>query len=106
MRAAISLNGILRSPSPTQLWIAVFLVWSLSLTGIIGVPGIFHSLRLKSLLASKQGQVTQLQSELKLLQQEALELEKNKVTQQREIRRVLGYAAPDELIFDFSPDGT
>jgi cell division protein FtsB len=36
------------------------------------------------------------------LQAEAELLEKNKLAQQREIRRVLGYVASDEIVFDFS----
>lgn len=97
------LNALVRAPGPTQLWIVIFIVWSISLSGLVGVPGILQSLRLKSLLNSKQTQMNELQTELIRLQDEALGLEKNKVLQQREIRRVLGYSAPDELIFDFTP---
>jgi hypothetical protein len=36
------------------------------------------------------------------LKADADQLEHSKLVQQREIRRVLGYAADDEIIFDFS----
>jgi hypothetical protein len=46
--------------------------------------------------------LTQLQQELQKLQLDAKELESNRTAQLREIRRVLGYAATDEMVFDFS----
>lgn len=33
---------------------------------------------------------------------EKVRLEKSAATQEREVRRVLGYAASDEIIFDFA----
>lgn len=93
----------IRALGPTQLWLAIFAVWIISLTGLFGFPGVLQSLRLQKLLDSKQAQISQVQADINRLQQEALGLEKNKFLQQREIRRVLGYASPDEIIFDFVP---
>jgi len=99
------LGALIQAPGPTQLWLAIFAIWTISLSGLVGMPGVFQSLRLKSLLNSKETQINQIQGDVKRLQQEVLGLEKNKVIQKREIRRVLGYAAQDELIFDFTPQG-
>ena len=94
--------------SPGKLWALLFAFWGLFLTGglagFVDSPGIIQAARLGSLLDSKHDQQEALQDELRKLQNEAVQLEKSKIAQQREIRRVLGYAAPDELIFDFSGD--
>jgi hypothetical protein len=50
----------------------------------------------------KNQHLSRAQEELQKLQFEATQLEHNRTTQEREIRNVLGYAANDELIFDFS----
>lgn len=88
-----------------RLWMIFFGCWALFLSGVfasfIGSPGVIQAVRLQSLLSSKQGQIQQIQAELTTLEHQASRLEKNKAVQQREIRRVLGYAASDELIFDF-----
>lgn len=91
-----------------QKWMAFFGLWLLFLTGIFsniaGSPGILQAIRLKNLLTIKQEQVAKAQSEIQNLKTEAVQLENNRAAQIREIRRVLGYAASDELIFDFGPD--
>ncbi|MGK5083152.1 septum formation initiator family protein [Bdellovibrionota bacterium FG-1] len=92
--------------TPGKLWACLFGLWGIFLSGVgatfVGSPGVIQSIRLQSLLKSKQAQVELVRQEIKRLQSEASLLEKSKVIQQREIRRVLGYAAPDEIIFDFS----
>jgi cell division protein FtsB len=92
--------------SATKLWVSAFSLWGVFLTGIgatlTGSPGLAQAVRLSSLLRAKEAQVTQMQDELKRLRDEAGLLEKSRVVQQREIRRVLGYAANDEIIFDFT----
>ena len=52
----------------------------------------------------KKAQLLRLQSEIKKLQSEATQLEKSGYFQEREIRKVLGYASSDEIIFDFVPN--
>lgn len=92
--------------NPHRVWLGLFGVWSFLLTGVIsgfiGGPGALQAIRLENLLHAKYTKMNALQNQLTGLQSEAEEIEKSAVVQQREIRRVLGYAAPDELIFDFS----
>jgi hypothetical protein len=91
---------------PIQLWLCAFALWGLFLSGagasFVGSPGVIQAVRLKRLLDSKIADQVLLQADLRRLQTEAIQLERSKVTQQREIRRVLGYTAPDEIIFDFT----
>ena len=60
---------------------------------------------LNNLLSSKRAQLEQIQSDVRRLEEDYVHLEQSHAIQEREIRRVLGYAAPDELIFDFSDSG-
>ena len=87
-------------------WLTLFGFWMLFLTGVfanaLGTPGILQSVRLNNLHRIKQTSLSRLQEGLHQLQTEVADLETNRFAQQREIRRVLGYAAPDEIIFDFS----
>lgn len=96
----------MKNLTPLKLWTGLFAIWGLLLSGVfanfVGSPGVIQALRLKSLLASKQAQVELMQNELIRLQSEAAQLDHGKVAQQREIRRVLGYAATDEIVFDFT----
>lgn len=95
------LNG-----SVHKKWILVFSLWILFLSGLpanlIGSPGVLQLIRLNHLLDSKQAQLSDLIQETRKLQTEATLLETNRHAQLREIRKTLGYAAPDELIFDVS----
>ena len=90
-----------------RIWLILFTFWLLLLSGaltrFVGSPGILQAVRLKNLLESKKAQLTLAQQELQKLEMETSELERNPQAQVREIRRVLGYARPDELIFDFTP---
>jgi cell division protein FtsB len=93
-----------------KAWFAVFSLWGIFLSGIlagfVGSPGVIQAVRLNSLLHAKETQLTELQDELSRIKTEVSGLEKSRVVQQREIRRVLGYAASDELIFDFTLNDT
>ncbi len=84
----------------------MFALWLIFLSGaltpFLGTPGAIQALRLRHILNTKQALVSQREDELIQLQQQIAQLEKSRVAQQFEIRRVLGYAAPNELIFDFS----
>jgi cell division protein FtsB len=83
----------------------LFLVWSLFLSGLLdrtfSSPGVIQALELRSLLAEKQNQVAGLEAELRQLEEQFQHLEKNDAAIEREIRKTLGYAASDELVFDF-----
>lgn len=94
------------SLSANWKWLLLFGCWSLFLTGFfanfVGSPGILQAVRLDNLLQTKREQLSQLEQELKRLRQEVVQLETNRFAQEKEVRRVLGYAANNELIFDFS----
>jgi hypothetical protein len=91
--------------NPHRIWLGIFGVWAFFLTGalsgLVGGPGVIQAVRLENLLHSRSARMDQIQNHISEIQSESVGLEKNPITQQREIRRVLGYAAPDELIFDF-----
>ena len=86
-------------------WILLFSLWLLFLTGIfshvLGTPGILQAVRLRNLLAEKNAHLLRAQGDLQKLQGEIAQLETSRFAQAREIRKVLGYAANDEIIFDF-----
>jgi hypothetical protein len=72
------------------------------LTGFLGTPGITQAVRLRGLLHSKQAELTGLEAEIQRLDTETIRLERSRIAQEQEIRRTLGYAASDEIIFDFA----
>lgn len=92
----------------TRVWLFLFSTWAVLLTGVFAQfsvwspPGLIQWIQLRRLLESKDGQVALLESSIKRLDGEKQRLEKSRVAQEREIRRVLGYAAADEIIFDFT----
>lgn len=92
--------------SPHRLWLGIFGVWAFFLTGIFasffGGPGILQAIRLQNLLHARNLKLEAFQAQLNEAKAEADLMETSAIVQQREIRRVLGYAAPDEFIFDFS----
>jgi cell division protein FtsB len=96
----------LKLDSLHRRWIAGFALWLIFLSGVfskfIGSPGIIQAVRLQMLLHEKKSFVTQAESELSRLKIEAALLETHAATQEREIRKTLGYTAPDELVFDFT----
>ncbi len=87
-------------------WILIFSLWILFLSGLpanlIGSPGVLQAIRLDYLLNTKRQQLEQAEREARRLQTEASLLETNRYFQLREIRKTLGYAAPDEIVFDLS----
>jgi len=87
---------------------AFFGVWLLILTGAFnrwtGGPGLIQWFRIHRIVEKKQAKLAELESEVMALSTEQVRLERSPVAQRREIRRVLGYLAPDEILFDFSSD--
>ena len=88
------------------VWGSLLGIWAILLTGVLadltGSPGIAQSFKLRSLLSSRQKELQSIERVMGVLDDERKRLEENPAVQEREIRRVLGYAAKDELIFDFS----
>lgn len=69
-----------------------------------GSTGLLQLVELKNFLEIKQHESETLRERLKSLEEASLLLENNRAAQLREIRKVLGYIAPDEIVFDFSQD--
>ncbi len=97
---------ILYKTTPSQKWLILFSSWLLFLSGILttfaGSPGVLQAIRLKSLLDDKSAHLESAKLELQKLQTEIHLLENNRFAQIKEIHRVLGYTASDEIIFDFT----
>lgn len=91
--------------TPNRLWLGFFGVWVLFLSGILpgftGTPGVIQAIRLRGLLGIKQQELARLEDDLHTLQIEAEGLENSAVVQERAVRRVLGFVAPDEWVFEF-----
>ncbi|MBC7692700.1 MAG: hypothetical protein H7222_13140 [Methylotenera sp.] len=100
------MSRIFGGASPSGIWLSFFVLWILFLSGvmngIVGSPGALQAVRLTHLLTSKQDKLTALEDEVKRLDEDSNLLEKSRLAQELEIRRVLGYAGEDELIFDFT----
>ncbi len=92
----------------STLWILFFSVWSLFLTGALSfwieAPGAYQAWKLRSVLQSKREKVKTLQVQAQSLEQQTKNLQNNKFAQLVEIRKVLGYVAKDELVFEFHGD--
>lgn len=64
-------------------------------------PGIWQMISLQQDINSKKNELTELENQISLLEEEQVKLTSDSRYQENEIRRVLGYAAPNELIFEF-----
>ena len=88
-----------------KVWYALLGVWMVLLSGgfapWLGTPGVIQQVRLQGLLSAREAELARLQAEIDRLREESAALEKSKAVQHREIRKVLGYAADDEIVFDF-----
>lgn len=68
----------------------------------IGAPGVIQLFKLKNYQDQRQTQLTEAEAEIARLTFDVERLETSRTAQLHEIRKVLGYAAPNELIFDFT----
>lgn len=91
---------------PHRFWLGVFGFWLILLSGVLtpwtGGPGLLQWRRLETLLSQRQAQLQDLERQVLALSAEQVLLQRSTAAQQREIRRVLGYVRPDEMVFDFS----
>jgi hypothetical protein len=94
--------------NPHRVWLALFGAWLILLSGVLnpwlGGPGVLQWWRLESLLSQRQDRLTDVENQVLALSSEQVRLERSVATQQREIRRVLGYVRTDEMVFDFSAE--
>jgi hypothetical protein len=95
--------------TPTRLWLGVFGVWLLFLSGLLtpltGSPGVGQLVRLSGLLDLKRQELTRSEDDLHSLQVQAEGLENSPAVQEDAIRRVLGWVAKDEFVFEFPASG-
>ncbi len=93
---------------PTKIWLGVFSVWILLVTGFAShwtrSPGLIQFLRLKVLHQEKLNSLNAFERETARLTAVKTALERDTVTQEATVRTVLGYARRDEIIFDFTPN--
>lgn len=87
------------------VWVLVLFLWALFISGTFSdftrSPGVIQSASLHSLLRSRMLELSALEGKIAKLDSERQSLEENSVVQEREVRKVLGYVAPNELIFEF-----
>lgn len=88
-----------------KFWIGCFVIWLVLLTGIFerwfGSPGLRQYLQVESLLTDSRQQSTDLEFEIARLKEIQPQLETNAMAQEREIRKVLGFLGPGEVVFEF-----
>ena len=91
----------------SKIWLGVFALWMVFLSGVLapltGTPGIIQMFKLRMMLTNHQEQLAQLEKRGLKFEEERKLLEVSPAAQEREIRRVLGYVAPNELVFDLRP---
>lgn len=89
-----------------RAWIVFFGIWFLLLTGTLDTwfenPGIKQWHLLKEGVQKKRQEIVEVESDSELLKETAKQLQSNPAAQEREIRRVLGYLGPNEVVFEFS----
>jgi len=88
-----------------RFWLFFFAIWILLLSGIfepwIGAPGLKQKIQVRNLLNETRAKSALVESEVASLEETRKQLETNPVAQEREIRKVLGYLAPGEVVFEF-----
>lgn len=97
-----------RTSAGDRVWIGFFGLWFILLTGALnqwtGGPGLIQWWRISNLAQARQEAIVRLETRILELSTEQVRLEKSPVAQRREIRKVLGYLASDEILFDFSAE--
>ena len=65
--------------------------------------GVWQAWQLERMVDNRKEQLAQLEARTQQLERDRKLLETSAVAQEREARRVLGYVAPNELVFDLKP---
>jgi cell division protein FtsB len=89
-----------------KTWGILLGLWFLVLSGVLSqplkTPGLLQVWQLSHFSADRTETIERLQAEVEALNTDASALLKDPTVQEREARRVLGYVAPDEIVFDFT----
>jgi len=72
-------------------------------THLTGSPGIWQAHQLNLLLTEQRQKLQDVETESVRLDALITNMNTNMEFQEREVRRVLGYVASNEIVFDFSP---
>ena len=95
-----------KSRAPTLIWAALFGIWALFISGAVlgltGSPGVAQAFRLRSLLVDRRAELARIEESAGRMEGLKKELGTRAPAQEAEIRKVLGYAATGELVFEFS----
>lgn len=82
----------------------VFALWGVFLSGAVshftGSPGIIQALHLHELWDQKQTTLRETEEKSRILGIKERLLKSNTTVQEREVREVLGYARPTDLVFE------
>ena len=89
----------------THAWCGFFLLWLILLSGMlerwVGAPGLYQWLQVRSLVKETRNKGEEIEFELSRLDGLRKQLETNPAVQEIEIRRVLGYLRPNEIVFEY-----
>ena len=96
----------LKKTNMNRIWVALFAIWSILLTGTIGLwmksPGLKQWYSVGEALKERRQEIVKIETRNLSLSHAAHQLEFNPVAQEREIRKVLGYLGEQELVFEFT----
>ncbi len=89
----------------SKLWLVFFGAWILFLSGFlesfVQSPGALQLARVRFRLNEKRQEIVKIEELSESLTRSAQALEQNPAAQEREIRKILGYVAENEIVFEF-----
>ena len=91
---------------PGLIWCLIFPLWLGFLSGLFPgkkiAPGIWQAMQLHAYLGQKNAELAEREASFADLDHEYRRLRDDPAVQETEVRRILGYVASDEVVFDFS----